>query len=92
MRTQMPRADGAMVSRLTHQVLGAVQLVCSRGAAGDKGLKHAAHHHCLHVLRQRLVVPCGEVVTKARLVWKQQEGRKRPWMITGGSLVIGMRG
>lgn len=65
-----------MISAPTHQVLWAVQLMCGRGTAGDEGLEHAAHHHCFHVLCQRLVVPSGEVVPEARLVWKQQEGRR----------------
>lgn len=63
-----------MISHPTHQVLGAVQLVCGRGAAGDEGLEHAAHHHRLHILGHGLVVPRGEVVPEARLVWKQQGG------------------
>lgn len=42
------------------------------GAAGDEGLEHARHHHRLHVLCHRLVVPGGEVVPEARLVWKRQ--------------------
>lgn len=63
-----------MTSHTTHQVLGAVQLVCGRSAAGDEGLEHAAHHHRLHVLGHRLVVPRGEVVPEASLVWKQQGG------------------
>lgn len=63
-----------MFSHTTHQVLRAVQLVCGGGAAGDEGLEHTSHHHRLHILRDRLVVPCGEVVPEARLVWKQQGG------------------
>lgn len=47
-----------------------MQLVCGGGAAGDEGLEHASHHHRLHVLRHRLVVPRGEVVPEARFVWK----------------------
>lgn len=66
--------DGNTISHPTHQVLGAVQLMCGRGAAGDEGFEHAAHHHRLHILGHRLVVPCGEVIPKARLVWKQQGG------------------
>lgn len=57
-----------------HQVLGAVQLVCGGGAAGDEGLEHAAHHDRLHVLGHGLVVPRGEVVPEAGLVWNE-EGR-----------------
>lgn len=53
----------------THQVLRTVQLVRGGGTAGDEGLEHAAHHHRLHVLCHGLVVPRGEVVPKARLVW-----------------------
>ena len=73
----------------THQVLWAVQLVCGRGAAGDEGLEHAAHHHRLHVLGHGLVVPRGEVVPEACLVWKQQGGGRRPritqgWLSQGG--------
>lgn len=59
-----------MTRHAAHQVLGTVQLVSGGRAAGDERLEHAAHHHRLHVLRQRLVVPRGEVVPKARLVWK----------------------
>lgn len=51
-----------------------MQLVRGRGAAGDEGLEHAAHNHRLHVLGHRLVVPRGEVVPEARLVWKQEGG------------------
>lgn len=46
--------------------------MCGGGTAGDEGLEHASHHHRLHILRYRLVVPRGEVVPKARLVWKRQ--------------------
>ena len=52
----------------SHQVLWTVELVGSGGAAGYQGLKHAAHHHRLHVLSQRLALPRGEVVSEARLV------------------------
>lgn len=72
--------DGPMTPLHTHQVFGAVQLVRGRGAASDERLEHAAHHHRLHVLSQRLVVPRGEIVAKARLVWKQQGRQERPWM------------
>ena len=60
------------MSHASHQVLGAVQLVCGGGTAGDEGLEHAAHHHRLHVLGNRLVVPRGEVVPEAGLVWITQ--------------------
>lgn len=64
---------------ITHQVLGAVQLVRGGGAARDERLEHAAHHHRLHVLGHRLVVASGEVVAEARLVWGggvDREGRR----------------
>lgn len=57
------------VSAPTHQVLRTVQLVRGGGTAGDEGLEHASHHHRLHSLCHGLVVPRGEVVPKARLVW-----------------------
>lgn len=81
--------DGPTVSLSTHQVLRAVQLVCGGGAACDERLEHAAHHHRLHVLRHRLVVPRGEVIAEARFVWKQQ-GRRQGETTdhTGGGLVI----
>ena len=65
-------------SHAAHQVLRAVQLVRGRGAAGDERLEHAAHHHRLHVLGHGLVVPRGEVVPEARLVWRggRQEERE----------------
>lgn len=56
---------------VTHQVLGAVQLVRGGGAPRDERLEHAAHHHRLHVLGHRLVVACGEVVAEACLVWSE---------------------
>lgn len=71
----------------THQVLGAVQLVCGRGAAGDEALEHAAHHHRLHVLGHGLVVARGEVVPEARLVWKQQGSGREHGSHRGGGLV-----
>lgn len=46
--------------------------MCGGGTAGDEGLEHASHHHSLHILRYRLVVSRGEVIPKARLVWKRQ--------------------
>lgn len=66
------KPHGRAISRTTHQVFRTVQLMCGGGTAGDEGLEHASHHHRLHILRYRLVVPRGEVVPKARLVWKQQ--------------------
>lgn len=71
-------------SRATHQVFGTVQLMCGGGTAGDEGLEHAPHHHRLHVLRDRLVVPRGEVVPKAGLVWKRQQSGGRPRITRGG--------
>lgn len=66
------KAQGRVISCATHQVFWTVQLMCGGGTAGDEGLEHASHHHRLHILRYRLVVPRGEVVPKARLVWKRQ--------------------
>ena len=63
-----PAADG------TDQVLGAVQLVGGGGTACDQGLEHAAHHHRLHALGQRLAIPRREVVPEARLVWAEAGG------------------
>lgn len=63
--------------------------MCGGGAARYKRLEHAPHHHRLHVLGQGLVVARCEVVTEARLVWKQQGGRRDPDH-TGSGLAIGM--
>lgn len=71
----------------THQVLRAVQLVRGGRTAGNQGLEHAAYHHSLHILGHRLVVPCGEVIPKACLVWKQQAGETTDH--TGDGLVSG---
>lgn len=87
-----PRHQGLLLGcrqpARTHQVLGAVQLVRGGGAARDERLEHAAHHHCLHVLRHRLVVPRGEVIAEACLVWKQQgDGGGETTDHTGGKEV-----
>lgn len=61
-----------------------MQLVRGRGAAGDERLEHAAHHHRLHVLGHGLVVPRGEVVPEARLVWRKAAGRESADHTVGG--------
>lgn len=57
----------------SHQVLRTVKLMCSGGTSCDERLEHAAHHHSLHALGQRLVSSSGEVVPEASLVCKHKQ-------------------
>lgn len=61
------------LKQYSHQVLRTVKLMCSGGTSCYKRLEHAAHHHSLHALGQRLISSSGEVVPETSFVCKDNQ-------------------